>query len=398
MWTFAAIKASRLAKRQLPDGASPSKLDSETKLRARLKQLAAIKLRPDWTPAKDSREWRDWDEWLNVDFATLDWGTPDDIVGTIKELAARWGWQQSTISTNAYCVLGLLRDMDVLTAEQLKDLRKVFQAWAAECLARRNQNAPPEVLKENPDVSWERLQEYERELRTSAFGSQRHLVVAFRTLAGPFRDDQLDRLVFVDELPAWDPQMTYEDNYCVVSEDKVTLEFRRHKAVHTTRERLLVELTGDSPYAMVAPHLPLLGDIIKDSLAKQPRKTMFNQKVSYLTRQTSDAAFGVPGVYCQVLRRLFHKHWFDTRHTKEELDLMSTLVGHSPEESQRYDIVDRNEEGPQDPQDSQDAPWEAAMQEIASQMYRMMAQLADSVDERLSAMEEDIATLRARIL
>jgi hypothetical protein len=183
---------------------------------------------------------------------------------------------------------------------------------AASLRVARQKNHVPQVLQDNPNVTWSKLKEVELEWRESQYGSIQHLNLAFRVLLAPKRDDTFSRLKFVGRLPASN-ESNDKFNYILISDDDtkpIKLDFRRSKTSDSYPRMLLNLQTGkdelapagaDNDYNDVCPELKVLGEILRKSWEDSPRtfvmstnKDTYNLARTYAVIQdTVEAAIAV---------------------------------------------------------------------------------------------------------
>jgi hypothetical protein len=233
---------------------------------------------------------------------------------------------------------------------------------AASLRAARQKNPVPQVLQENPNITWSKLKGVELEWRESQFGSIQHLNLAFRVLLAPKRDDTFSRLKFVGRLPASN-ETNDKFNYILISDDDtkpIKLDFRRSKTSDSYPRMLLNLQTGkdelapagaDNDYNDVCPELKVLGEILRKSWEDTPRtfvmstnKDTYNLARTYAVIQdTVEAAVGVRlGV--RELRRLAATWaWSQNNWSSGMRVKFATLMEHSLTQSTEYNLPGRRE-------------------------------------------------------
>lgn len=233
---------------------------------------------------------------------------------------------------------------------------------AASLRAARQKNPVPQVLQDNPNVTWSKLKEVELEWRESQYGSIQHLNLAFRVLLAPKRDDTFSRLKFSGRLPASN-ESNDKWNYILISDDTekpIKLDFRRSKTSDSYPRMLLNLDTGkdelapagaDNDYNDVCPELKVLGEILRKSWENTPRtfvmstnKDTYNLARTYsVIQDTVEAAIAVRlGV--RELRRLAATWaWSQNDWTTSHRIKYATLMEHSLQQSTEYNLPGRRE-------------------------------------------------------
>lgn len=196
--------------------------------------------------------------------------------------------------------------------------------------ARRAQNAPPQVMTENPeaDLSWEKFIEYET--RTRGDMTAESLLASLYALAYPRRKSDYEKLVYVDN-----EEQTTDPNTNYYVKESNTLVYQSYKTFRVYSTQVYDESCHD-----VMPNLPELMNIMSSYVEHHQMKvgdSLFQDVGTVVTNMTT-AAYGVR-VTSSVMRRLFHPWMFRTFKTGADLTKVSNMVGHSVEESHMYNIV-----------------------------------------------------------
>ncbi len=188
------------------------------------------------------------------------------------------------------------------------------------------------------ELSWEKLLEYEEDLREKDPATMQHLTIALFTLIPPRRAWDYENMIYVrDASEAKGP----EDNLCVIPADPrkpVQLIFTNYKTSDSYGKQTIVLSKTKGHLADVCPDIQVLGDVLRLVRQRYPgRKRVLPPKA---LQKAIHEGFGVTaGV--QAVRRLWATWLWDnqSRFSAYQMQNLTDAAAHSSEESRNYRIV-----------------------------------------------------------
>lgn len=188
------------------------------------------------------------------------------------------------------------------------------------------------------ELSWEKLVEYEEQLREKDPATIQHLTMALFTLIPPRRAWDYENMIYVTDASEASGS---KDNLCIIPKDPrkpVQLVFTNYKTSGSYGKQTIVLSKTKGHLGDVCPDIGTLGDIIRLVRQRYPgRKRVLPPKA---LQEAIKEGFGVTaGV--QAVRRLWATWLWDnqSRFTAYQMQNLTDAAAHSSEESRNYRIV-----------------------------------------------------------
>lgn len=246
----------------------------------------------------------------------------DDITYAFDEMntqqlieACRQIWSnEATFVTN----LGALKKaLERLTSREF-DVSAVMKEGSKQVQQQRGANLPTKKMLANPEVTWEALQEIEKTMRETEYGSPQHALLALRVLAWPRRDSDLKGLIVSRS----------RTDVNTIHPETLDISYRVHKTAKKTGEFIL----------------KMDNEIIYGELAGILRKFVENKEEEILWPD-------VPGLWKSIMlryfgadfgireiRRLAAEFINRQRYTANQKQMIAECMGHSITQSAYYDV------------------------------------------------------------
>ena len=214
--------------------------------------------------------------------------------------------------------LGALRKLAERLTSREFDVRDAMQTGSKQVALQRGQNLPTKKMLANPEVTWEALQEIERTMRETEYGSPQHALLALRVLAWPRRDSDLKSLIVSrsnTSVNTIHPE-TLDISYRIHKTAKKTGEFilkMDNEVIHPELAGILRKFCGDKEEEILWPDVP--------GLWKSIMLRYFG------------ADFGI-----REIRRLAAEFINRQRYTANQKQMIAECMGHSIDQQAYYDV------------------------------------------------------------
>lgn len=225
-------------------------------------------------------------------------------------------------STRVTNMGALKKALEKLTGREF-DVTDVMKAGSKQVALQRGENKPTEKMLKNPEVTWEALQQLELRLRKSEYASPQHALLAFRVLAWPRRNEDLQQVRV-----SW--SLSDTDNVLFPGTPMV-VRYNKHKTV-----------AKHGPFVLKFDDKPELEAIMREYVRNKQEGDVLFPDVVGIWDTVMVKHFGARNFGIRELRRLAAEYVNKQRFNANQKQYIAEHMGHTITQNAYYDVVRAN--------------------------------------------------------